>query len=392
MFFDLLTKIGIGGVLFFIPISNALIDSFFGFVLMGFVGKKIIKPDFQWLKNRQNIFLVLFFIFMSFSLVNSGQYLEKSLMALFIKWGKFIVLFLIVQDSISRRKDLLIFVRILLFSAGLVAVSGISQFFGGMEFLRGRETMIMKGGVRAITSSFSHCNGLGAYLIIPFALCVAYLKSLRLVRPRIYWFLLFLAVIIAFCIFYTYSRGTWIGASVALITMSFVSKRKIIISAVVIIFIGILFFIPEFKNILFSIFQSGGDSDRFKYWQVALTMFKESPFLGKGVGTFMPYFSNYMPNLYPAYAHNCFLQILAESGIFSLIAFLCFISSVIYIGVKKFLLNRDPILLGGICGLIGFLVHSFFEVNLYSLPLSTLFWVWIGIVSVLGSGRLSGEK
>ncbi len=158
------------------------------------------------------------------------------------------------------------------------------------------------------------------------------------------------------------------------------------------VFVSILFYIPEFRNILFSIFQSGGDSDRFKYWQVAFTMFKENPFLGKGLGTFMPYFSKYMPGLYPAYAHNCFLQILAESGIFSLFAFLGFLYLVIYRGIRRFFIKRNPVLLGGICGLIGFLTHSFFEVNLYSLPLATLFWIWIGIVSALSSDRVFEEN
>lgn len=389
--FNVLEKLGIGGILFFLPISNALIDSFVGFALLGFVGKKIIRPDFQWLKNKQNIFLSLFFIFMSLSLFNSGQYLEKSLVALLLKWGKFICLSLIIQDSISKRKDLLVFVAIFLFSAGLVAVSGITQFLGWGEFLRGREIAIMKGGVRAITSSFNHCNGFGAYLIIPFALCVAFLKSPSVLKLRAYLFILLLTIILVFCIFHTYSRGTWIGVFIALLTMLLISKRVIIISTVV-IFISILFFIPEFRNILFSIFQTGGDSDRFKYWQVAVTMFKENPFLGKGTGTFMVYFSKYMPSLYPAYAHNCYLQILAESGIFSLIAFLGFVSLVIYKGIRKFFLKRDPILLGGICGLVGFLVHSFFEVNLYSLPLAMLFWLWIGIVSALGSGMIVDEK
>jgi O-antigen ligase len=390
-FFDLLTKIGIGGVLFFIPISNALIDSFVGFALLGFVGKKIIRPDFQWLKSKQNIFLALFFIFMSLSLINSGQYIEKSLVALLLKWSKFIGLSLIIQDSISKRRDLLVFVGIFLFSAGLVAISGITQFFWGVEFLRGKEAMMMKGGIRTITSSFSHCNGLGAYLVIPFTLCVAFLKSPHMLRLRSYLFILFLTIILAFCIFHTYSRGAWIGVFVALLTMLLISRRIIIIS-VVVIFASILFFIPEFRNILFSIFQSGGDSDRFKYWQVAVTMFKENPFLGKGLGTFMAYFSRYMPNLFVAYAHNCYLQILAESGIFSLIAFLGFVSLVIYKGTGKFFLKRDPILLGGICGLAGFLAHSFFEVSLYSLPLAMLFWLWIGIVSALSSGMVSSEK
>ncbi|MDD5465390.1 MAG: O-antigen ligase family protein [Candidatus Omnitrophica bacterium] len=268
----------------------------------------------------------------------------------------------------------------------MVAFSGMAQLFWGVEFLRGKEIMIMKGGVRAITSSFHHCNDLGAYLIIPFALCAAFLKTPRVFKARVYYPILFLAAILVFCIFHTYSRGAWIGVLAVLMAMLFISRKPVIIFTIL-IFMGILLFIPESQEILFSIFQFGGDADRFKYWQAAISMFKENPFLGKGVGTFMANFSKYLPNLVISYAHNCFLQILAESGIFSLIAFLLFICSVLYLGIKKFLSTRDPILLGGVCGLIGFLVHSFFDTNLYSLPLAVLFWLWLGIVAALGSGK-----
>jgi putative inorganic carbon (HCO3(-)) transporter len=383
-FFNLVAKIGIGGVLFFIPISHALIDSFAGLALLGFVGKKIIKPDFEWLKKRQNIFLTAFFFFMALSLVNSGRYIDKSLVALFFKWGKYVTLSLIIQDLIRSRKDVLIFVSIFIFSAGLVALSGMTQLFWGVEFLRGREISIMKGGFRAITSSFNHCNGLGAYLIIPFSVYLAFLKAPQKLKPGWYALILFLGVISAFCIFYTYSRGTWIGVLAVLLTMLIVSRKPPVVFFMIII-TGIFFIIPEFRQVFFSIFQTGGDADRFQYWQAAGSMFKESPFIGKGLGTFMAHFSTYVPSLNISYAHNCFLQILAESGIFSLLAFLGFVVSVLYAGIRKFASTRDPILLGGICGISGFLAHSFFEVSLYSLPLAVLFWLWIGIVSRLSS-------
>jgi len=383
-FFELMAKIGIGGILFFIPISHALIDSFAGLALLGFVGKKIIRPDFQWLKTRHNLYLAAFFFFMALSLANSGQYIEKSLVALFFKWGKYVTLSLIIQDLIRKRNDILPFLYIFLFSAGLAAISGITQLFWGVDFLRGREILIMKGGFQAITSSFNHCNGFGAYLIIPFSLCLAFLKAPRRLIPEQYYLVLFLGVILAFCIFHTYSRGTWIGVLVALITMLIISRKSSVIFSIIII-TGILLTISASRQVLFSIFQTGGDADRFKYWQAAIAMFKENPFLGKGLGTFMANFSSYMPVLNISYAHNCFLQILAESGIFSLFAFLGFVFSVLCAGIKKLSFTRDPILLGGICGIVGFLVHSFFEVSLYSLALAVLFWLWVGIVARLGS-------
>lgn len=385
-FFEILVKIGLGGVLFFIPISNALISIFTGLAVLGFIGKKIVEPDFRWLKTKQNIFLALFLFFIGLSLINSGQYFEKSLVALFLKWGKYILLSLIAQDSIKGRKDLLALTGAFLFSATLAALSGITQLAWGIEFLRGRNIIDLGNGIKAVTSSFNYYNGFAAYLIIPFALCVALLEKPGAFRKIPNYFILVLGVILAFCIFHTYSRGGWVGVLVSLLAMLAISRSRNVL--LVLIFISaIVLLTPGFRERFLMIFQFGGDADRFRYWQAAGTMFRDNPFLGKGVGTFMVHFQEYLPNVYISYAHNCFLQILAESGIFSLIAFLGFVGLALYKAIKKFFAERDALLLGGVCGLAGFLTHSFFEVNLYSLALATLFWLWIGIVEALGSDR-----
>ena len=131
----------------------------------------------------------------------------------------------------------------------------------------------------------------------------------------------------------------------------------------------------------FSIFQPGADSDRFKYWQVAFRMIQENPYFGKGVGTFMDYFSKYMPNLSVSYAHNCYLQIFAETGIFSILCFLTYIFSMVYLGIKSFMKNKALLLLGFLVGSFAYLIHAFFDTLLYSLPLAFLFWIWVGLLT-----------
>jgi O-antigen ligase len=390
LFFDFFAKFGLGGMLFFIPISNALIDSFFGFFLLGFIGKKAIDHDFSFLKQWVNVALFLFFLFMSLSLLSSGKYISTSLIALFLKWGKYILIFLFMQDVISGRKDILIFSAVLLFSATIAAISGISQLFCGIEFLRGREIQIMKGGVRAITSGLNHCNSFGGYLVIPFFLSLSLFlfdKSSGLKKCL----LLSLALIFSFCIFHTYSRGAWIGVLAGLLAMTLITRKRMMI-LVVCSFLGIILLYPKLREIFFSMFVAGGDSLRFEYWRIACAMFKENPILGEGLGLFMTYVSNHYPGMLVAYAHNCYLQILAESGVPSLISFLIFISMVLYCGIRQYRIVKDSVLLGGLCGVIGFLMHSFFDVQLYSLPLATLFWLWLGMVFVLGSDRFSKIK
>lgn len=389
-FFDFLAKFGLGGMLFFIPISNALINSFFGFFLLGFIGKKAIDHDFSFLKQWVNVGLFLFFLFMSLSLLNSGKYISTSLIALFLKWGKYILIFLLMQDVISGRKDILIFSAVLLSSATIAAISGISQFFCGIEFLRGREIQIMKGGARGITSGLNHCNSFGGYLLIPFFLALSlslFGKSSGLRKCL----LLFLVLIFGFCVFHTYSRGAWIGVLAGLLAMTLITRKRVMI-LVVCSFLGIILLYPKLREIFFSMFVAGGDSLRFEYWRIACAMFKENPILGKGLGLFMPYVSNHYPGMLVAYAHNCYLQILAESGLFSFMAFLFFLYMVLYTAIKRYLFERSAILLGIICGLFSFSVHSFLDVNLYSLPLAILFWIWAGLAYVMVSGKIPGAR
>jgi O-antigen ligase len=94
----------------------------------------------------------------------------------------------------------------------------------------------------------------------------------------------------------------------------------------------------------------------------------------------MAQFSKYLPTEPPAYSHNCYLQIWAETGIFSLVSFMAFVVSFVCLGIKKFIVSRDFLLLGLLAGAVGFLVHSFFDTNLYSLRLATLFWIWVGLI------------
>jgi O-antigen ligase len=94
----------------------------------------------------------------------------------------------------------------------------------------------------------------------------------------------------------------------------------------------------------------------------------------------MANFSKYLPGMNISYAHNCFLQIWVETGIFSLISFMIFVISLVYRGVKKFLVSKDLVFLGLLSGVVGFLAHSFFDNNLYSLRLAIVFWAWVGLI------------
>lgn len=378
-FFSFIGEYALYGLLFFLPISNALVEIFAVLAFFGFIGRKIIKPDFGYLKFWPNIFLLFFLLFSALSLFNSGVYLNKSLNALFGKWMQYLGICIIIQDSMYDQKIIKRGIFIFLFGASLAVLSGLSQYFFGYEFLRNRGIGDIGGGVYPISSSFTHYNNFGGYLVVVLSLMVALLlrdSSFGLKDSC----LLILSMFSTVAIILTFSRGSWIAMVISFIFVSIFARKNFRRLIPVFLVIIVMFLFPAFQERLFLIFKASGDKNRFLYWHAALKMIQEHPFLGMGVGTFMTNFSKYLPNLYPAYAHNCFLQVWAETGVFSFVSFMAFVILLVRLGIKKFLVSKDFLLLGLLSGAVGFLVHSFFDTNLYSLQLAVLFWVWVGLI------------
>lgn len=378
-FFDHLVEYSLYLMIFWIPISKAGIEICSTLAIFAFCLKKILKPDFKFFSKPVNFFLFFFIAFNALSLLNSGPYLKKSLIALIFKWGEYFLIFFLFEDNFSNRRRIRNAIFILLSVSILIGIDGLFQYFFMFDFLRHRGLVALSNGVSAITVAFNHYNDFGAYLIVIFSLVSALFISKQ--RWLVKWVLALMLILFETCLLLTFSRGSWIGLISALFLMLFISRKFKEVVSILSIFILLLITMPIIKERLAFIFKIGGDADRFIVWKSAFSMIKENPFLGKGIGTFMDYFSKRVPNLAVQYAHNCFLQIWVETGIFSLLSFLAFVISLLSKGVAAFKKNNNYILLGILCGIFGFLVHSFFDTNFYSLQLSALFWSIAGILA-----------
>jgi len=378
------------GLVLFLPISTAGIEIFASLLIFFFFIKKVLKPDFYFFKNRTHLYLLFFVIFNVLSLFNSGVYLKKSLNALFFKWLEYILIFLIVQDTLNSQKKIRNVLVIFLAVAGLVAIDGIFQKFFGFDFLRQKGVIPIKEGMSGITGPFHHYNNFAGYLVcvLLIALSLLFLRSKKIIYQL---GLSLLIILLELCLLFTFSRGGWLSFLLGVILMLFLSRRLKIILPIVFIFIVILILIPTLRERAIFTFQKGGDATRFNIWEAAFRMIKENPFLGKGIGTFMDYFPKYTQNLGVQYAHNCFLQIWAETGIFSLLSFLLFVGSVLLRGIKCLgAVSKESrfFLIGFICSIFAFLVHSFFDTHLYSLQMAVLFWFLISFLLVLSHYKI----
>jgi putative inorganic carbon (HCO3(-)) transporter len=244
-------------------------------------------------------------------------------------------------------------------------------------------------------ASFVDPNDFGAYVISILPLTLAFLNKKLSHKKKI--ILAVICLLAAFCLFKTFSRGAWIGFFVGATVYFFIYNKK---SVLVIPLIIIIFLItPLGFNRVASLFKPEKNTvwERTQLWQAAGNMIKERPFLGLGVNTFSKYFPKYKPADYPdmRYAHNSYLQMAAETGISGLLIFICIPITVLakaFRGIRKKFraTNEGFALMGAIAGYLGLLVHSFFDNNLFSLMLTTLFWVLTAYITSLNK-LLSSE-
>jgi O-antigen ligase len=386
-YLDVAVEYAIYLVIFFIPISITMIGTFAGMATVFFLVKKILSPDFSSIKTNKLLFLFLlmFFVFMGLSLFNSGPLLAKSLKALLIKWGRYSLLLWAVIDTFQDTRRVVKAAYVFLFSAVLVGFTVFTQKFFGFEFLRGKTL----GGVwLPSTGSFKSQNALAAYLtcIIPIFLSFSLWAGKQIIVKICF---LLITAMLMLSSFWTFCRGGLLGLIAGLIFVILVTNyyrlKKVFWP---LFWTSYLFIVPLIGVVLF-FFRSRGDSNRFILSRGAWGMIKEHPLLGNGIGTFMDYCIRYTNNFGAYYAHNCYLQIWAESGIFSLLCFLLFVGYIFYRSIKVSLrISRSLnyfILIGLTAGLMGFLVHSFFEVHLYSFQLSFLFWTILGLTVALAN-------
>jgi O-antigen ligase len=365
-------------LVFFLPISKSLIEIFFTIAITIFTVKKILQKDYKFLFTRTHFFLALFYCFSALSLFNSGEYIKQSLWALVSKWQEYILLFIIVADTLKvyriRRNCIFIFLGLSFF----IGTDAFFQHFSGWDFFRQRHTIEIVGGLYGVTGPFTHYNNFGAFLVVILSLAFAQaMSAVKRIQKISFWVL---TILLAASLLMTFSRGAWLGAGVAFILMMLFLRRGKILLAFICIVLLILLIMPDIRERFLFTFQKGGDATRFMLWRGAWSMIQERPFLGKGLGTFMTYMPAYTHQETIQYAHNSFLQIWAETGIFSLLSFLTFLLLILGKAIRALKVKKDSILLGAFCGISGFLAHSFFDSQLYSLQLSILFWLMLGLL------------
>jgi O-antigen ligase len=216
---------------------------------------------------------------------------------------------------------------------------------------------------------------------------------------KLSWFYGFMAIIVFVALILTFSRGGYIGLLVSGLWFlfylffnrvgEFSRKQKIIIVFVACVLLLIIFFVPSVKERLFSSlnFKEGSVAGRLEIWHQAFSVWIKNFWLGVGVGNYSYYLNPLYDYRLPVYAHNTYLDIAVEMGVFALLSWL---SIFIYAVCKltKQLLSKVYSLkfkvqsAALIASLIYFSTHAFFDTPLYSPQILPLLMIILGLVSI----------
>jgi O-antigen ligase len=127
-------------------------------------------------------------------------------------------------------------------------------------------------------------------------------------------------------------------------------------------------------------------------WGDTLRMAADFPFFGTGFGTFAEIYPGYQTAYAGStvlFAHNDWVQLLAEGGLAGTLAVLALVGAYAAAAAKRLTRRRDReaifLAMGGLGGLLAFLLHSFTEFNAH-IPANAL---WFTVLAALSLKSLS---
>jgi O-antigen ligase len=313
---------------------------------------------------------------------------------LYILLGALMV-YLFVALILTMPKYRFIFVMTLLFIA-LVHVT-----IGGIQYLRGERfpvfDFLQRTDVGLRASGLYICpNHLAGYLE------VSALMGLSIVcwSRQSFWLKLLAgygSIICAVGILLTASRGSYISTSLGLavfMALSWVAIRRasrhqlwvsafgaILVAAIV--FGGVIAIFSRnyaLQSRAQKIFST--NDPRIELWKMALDQYRVKPVLGTGAGTYQYYSRLFRPPHFgqdPVYAHNDYLQLMAEYGALGLALAVGMVGCHFWFGCRalRYFVNERPIAryrmrsdalalnIGALSSLATYSVHSFFDFNLH---------------------------
>ena len=390
---------------------------FLSWLVWAFWKKKIFEFNLSWV----GLFLALFLFLATFSLTDAANPVWGMRKVVF--FGSVFPLYFLSLVALNNLEQVKKIKIILVLGSCLIALIGLFQFlaqfifsfdqifkfwaqyvvtiFSGQGFgsmLLSYPSWLVDVGftnwLRAF-SLFSDPHMLSFYLglLLPLSLSLVFLTRFKKTFVSLSGFL-FLALLLAF------TRGSYLAVGFSFLVLAvflwqYFSKKK---AALILIGLLFVFLVPgqPFSYRFYTTFDFKEESNvgRLEMWQEATQVAQKNIFLGVGLGNYSVEIEPELGYRNPTSAHNLYLDIFSEIGLFGLIAWLSIFIGLLYklwLRIKdKGLLYEQRIMAWGLFGsLLYYLAHSIFETSVYHPVILPLLMIILSMSYVVSQKKQS---
>ncbi len=270
-----------------------------------------------------------------------------------VKWSELLVLIVLAAQYIRTRRQVWTI-------AVIICLAAVSQSFLGyaQEFLDIGPASFIRDASLRVYGTMDQPNPFAGYINMALLITLAVTLLGRNWGPRLLAGMA--TVLLAGVEFFTRSKGGWLAFSVAtlfLLTVGFPRLRPWIgaclIALLVIIAVALAGQFPAsltqplltkagLTDISFThpVPSSGANAERLAHWIAGIGEFLSHPLFGVGIGNYAYSYAQYAPpGVYTdplGHAHNYYINIAAEAGLFGLVTFLLFLAAIFVAGNKAY--------------------------------------------------------
>lgn len=370
-------------LLFLLPFSKAAIEIAFFVLLVGWLLEHVptgwSTSVWRTPQGQRCLIALLAYLGVCALSVLTSSHPDLSLRGLIRKTLEYALFFVMVADVASDPVVAKRCLFVVMGSALFVGLDAVAQEVIGKDPLLGHHLFVYG----RMTGPYENPIDLATYLMV-----VIPVVLVKMVEPhaRGKWILGVLALLLVGSLVRTGSQGAWVGflGGLALLFVLARRMRRLVLIGCLGLGAIALFLQTTGRSPNIFEFSDVGTQDRLFMWQAAWRMIEDRPIIGHGLNTFMANYLTYWVGgeRQPRYAHNCYLQIWAETGLLGLGTFLVLIWCTVGLWLRAMRgMPEGPnrlMLLGLTAGLVAFLVQSAFDTNFYALRQAVLFWVLAG--------------
>lgn len=377
-------------------------------VLLGFQIFVLSRDSLE--KQHQVIFMILLSFLLINMVVSLSPYRSASAICYYLQ---LFILFLVFLRFVSSRQ-LLFLMKGLIGIATALSIYGIYQRAFGFEHLASFleeshaidvEIFLHKIQSGRVFSTFVLPSSFAGYILLTAPITLFCIGISKRVKSKVFYSVCFCLQAGAFLL--TFSLGALFALilSMLIIISLKVRKRKVMVfvsSFVIFLILASLFLYYRGIDPIHPFTGENPLTLRGGNWKAALFMFKDHPFFGVGDGSFGIAFSQYRePWMNEShYAHNSYLQILAENGLVSIPFLLAFAFAFLrHLMVRLKLSPFADIEMSGMrkklfpflaFSCLSWMIHNLIDFTFYHASVSFLFFPLLG--TFFARGDLSDEE